>query len=129
MPLTYPTTIDTSAFYGTRTYHTLTPLPVLATDGVAHLAKTADAFWLIDAIASHLLTKPTLREKGFAVISLTTREDSTADLVFDDGDGTVLSQQHLEFTDYPEPFRQFYAVLSGVVPGRLQWVIMLPSEY
>lgn len=122
-------TIDTSQFYGTEAYHKVSHLPYVLTDGAKYIADKAGAYWLMDAIASHVLITPAIWESQFAVATLDVdRKDNTATLTIDDGDGRVLARQEIEYTDYPEDQRQLYLCYQ---PGgtEFDWVLMLPSEY
>lgn len=122
-------TIDTSQFYGTEAYHKVSHLPYVLTDGAKYIADKAGAYWLMDAIASHCMLNQRIRDEGFAVVTLLVDPvDNTATLQLDDGNDTVLAEQRIEYTDYPEGKRQFYAVRQAPDEGTT-WVILLPSEY
>jgi len=123
--LPYPTEIDTSQFYGTEAYHRVSMFNYVLTDGAKHIAEQAGAYWLMDAIGSHLLNHA---DEEFVVCTLRTNPDRACVLTLDDGNGRVLAEQTVEWTDYPEPERKFYAVRTEV-NLRKCWVIMLPSEY
>ena len=99
------------------------------TVGVKHIAEQAGAYWLIDAVASHL-TNPAAKREEFQHWILTVNPDKSAVLSMNDGNDETkpLIVQHIEFTDYPEARCEFYVVLSpggsGTVPLMLQ-----PCEY
>lgn len=95
---------------------------LIYTAGVKFLADEAGAFWLIDAIASHL---PSIKGEEFMVWRLDVREDRTATLTADDGNGNILTVQQVPFTDYPESHAEFYVVRTPGEPD----VLMLPCEY
>lgn len=94
---------------------------VLYTDGVKYLATAAEAYWLIDAVGSHLLGHGT--DDPFAVASLVVI-GSSAVLTLDDGNGNVWAKQDIPHTDFPLDDVKLYAVWDGSV-----WVVMLTSEY
>ena len=109
-----------SLFTGTEQYHRLYRHVVL-TDGTKYLAEAAGAFWLMDAIASYL---PQFTGRQEFIVAKLVRTDITAQLTLDDGNGRVLDQQHIPFTDFPLTNIQLYACWGGEF-----WVLMLCSEY
>lgn len=52
------------------------------------------------------------------------RRDDEGTVVIDDGNGNVLAEQEIPYTDFPLS----EIMLFGCWSGR-EWVIMLPSEY
>lgn len=86
------------------------------TDGVKFFADHAGAYWLVDVMA----TQPEIAQAPFSHVALLVKEDETASLVADDGDGNVQYSRDIAFTDCPHGLWQFYVTDS---------VIMLPSEY
>ena len=98
-------------------------LGIQYTDGVKFLAKNGNAYWLIDAIASHqtkkLLQIPELHK--FQLWQLTVNSDKSAILTCkpDNNSPEVVSQK-IEFSDFPLPYVSMYLVDK---------VLMLPSEY
>ncbi len=92
------------------------------TDGVQYLAQKADAYWLIDAIASHqppLLRDEMLRE--FQIWKLIVNaEEKTAKLICERDTEDVAVTQDIPFTDFPLPEVKLFLVAK---------VLMLPSEY
>lgn len=109
-----------SNFIGTERYYRLYPHAVL-TDGTKYLADEAGAYWLMDAISSYL---PQFTGKQEFVVAKLVRTGSKAQLTLDDGNGRVLDQQHIPYTDFPLTSIQLYACFDGE-----QWVLMLCSEY
>ncbi len=93
----------------------------MLTDGTKYLAEAAGAFWLMDAIASYL--SQFTGKQDFVVAKLF-RTGCKAQLTLDDGNGRVLDQQHIPFTDFPMTSIQLYACWGGEF-----WVLMLCSEY
>ena len=88
------------------------------TDGVKLFADLAEAHWLINDIFVFCMHKG-LYEQDFMAISLIA-EKGKADLIFEDGNGTLLMKHHYEFTDAPDGKWDFF------------WcdkVLMIPSEY
>ena len=88
------------------------------TDGVQYVACEGHAYWLIDAIFSHQLDAK-VNGESFQVWTLTVTDDS-AKLTGDDGNGTVIAEQEIDYTDFPLPEIRFYLTNK---------VLMLPSEY
>ncbi len=95
-------------------------LGLLFTGGVRHVAETAGAFWLIDAVASHQTRAVRTACRGFQAWTLRrNRTGSGAVLTCTDGgiDGaeprTVVTQR-IAFTDFPLPEIRLY-VENGVL--------------
>jgi hypothetical protein len=109
-----------SNFTGTEKYYRINPSTVL-TDGTKYLAEAAGAYWLMDAIASYL---PQFTGKEDFIVARLVRSGSSAQLTLDDGNGRVLDQQHIPYTDFPMTSTQLYACWGGEF-----WVLMLCSEY
>jgi len=107
-------------FIGTTQYYQITARTVL-TDGAKYLADAAGCYWLMDAIASHLVGLP--EGAGFAQCTLSL-DGRSAELVIDDGNGMQLAFQYIEWTEFPLPEIKLFACWSGNF-----WVVMLPSEY
>ena len=108
-----------SQFIGTEKLYRITHRHVL-TDGTKFLAEQAQCFWFFDAIASHL---PKYFNDYFCVARLTV-QDSSAELVIDDGNDNVYARQKIEYTDFPLSEIKLYCQFDGEY-----WVIMLTSEY
>ena len=107
-------------FIGTTQYYQITARTVL-TDGAKYLADAAGCYWLMDAIASHLVGLP--EGTGFAQCTLSL-DGRSAELVIDDGNGAQLAFQYIEWTDFPLPEIKLFACWAANF-----WVVMLPSEY
>ena len=110
---------ELEGFTGTERYHKLTLTNLNATDGVAHMAKSAGAFWLIDAIGSYQGDK----RIGHLAIQFWTLEvkDKKAKLYcVEDSGMPKLIEQNIGYTDFPDGEWMFYVTDN---------VIMLPSEY
>jgi hypothetical protein len=93
------------------------------TDGVKYLAEEAAAYWLIDAIFSHQINPLILQREDlqeFQLWTLIVHDDQSAHLNVSEGNGTLLTVQALEFTDFPLPKITLY------FQNR---VLFLPSEY
>jgi hypothetical protein len=112
--------IQLSQFIGTEAYWRISPSAVL-TDGAKYLADGAGAYWLMDAIASYL---PQFTGKEDFIVAKLVRTGISAQLTLDDGNGRVLDQQHIPYTDFPLISIQLYACWGGEF-----WVLMLCSEY
>jgi hypothetical protein len=99
----------------------LTPT-ILLTEGSRYLAEAAECFWLFDVYASHL-GNVNSKEDSFTCLKITTSNQS-AQVVIEDGNGVVLAQQAIEYTDFPLLEYKLYGCWAGDF-----WVLMLPSEY
>lgn len=113
-------------FTGTTAYYRYSPMfrTFVLTDCVKYLAEACDAFWLCDAIASHL---PSYRDEGFVVARLFV-VDAEASLTFDDGNGNILASQEIEFTTFPLDEITLY-VIPQDMGDEVVYVILLASEY
>lgn len=132
---TDPTTLtdeleaELAHFTGTETYTNLLypwlRKRFLLTEGTKHLAEKAEAFWLMDAIASHQTNKQVAAEV-FQVWTLTVNEKHAAVLICTDGDDKQLARQAIEYTTFPLNSITLYAALDEYLGGL---VVMLTSEY
>ncbi len=119
---------DLNQFMGTSQYHHHFLNRFVFTDGVKYLAEQANAYWLLDAIASYqqaeLLKDSAL--KYFQVWKLTVAvnpqnpDSKTAQLVCDRDKGDIVVTQNFGVTDFPLPEVSLFLIRK---------VLMLPSEY
>ena len=107
---------------------------VIFSEGVAYLAKKAKAYWLIDAIASHIIhnrdyQQACRRDPGFDYLhfwTLTvTGTAATLVCVADLGKKPVV-RQDIPFTDFPLDEITIYCGNDG---PRTPRKLFLPSEY
>ena len=112
---------DLSQFTGSECFykHSLVK-HIRYTDGVRFVAERGGAYWLIDEIAFAQFGDQRLLDEVFQHWVLLVREDRTAVLVCDDGNGKRLYEKAIEYTDFPRSQIRFY-VCEGI--------ILLPSEY
>jgi len=103
---------------GTEGYHKLSLMPINCTDGVKEVAVKANAFWLVDAIASYQ-GQPKIQAEEFQIWTLEVK-GSTAVLFMTDGNNNRVVEQLIGYTDFPEGEWQFYLTNN---------VLMVPSEY
>ena len=115
---------DLPNFYGTENYYRLSPVfpNFVLTDGALYLAENAGAFWLMDAIASHL---GSYKNEGFVVAKLQ-RATATNGWVLrlEDGNDGLLADQLIEYSDFPLDEITLYVEYDGT-----NHVILLPSEH
>ena len=109
-----------SQFTGTERYYRISRRHLL-TDGTKYLAEQAECFWMMDAIASHLMKIGTA---DWFVVVKTTVKDAAALMVYEDGNGHEHARQEIPYTDFPLAEITLYTCWDGE-----HWVIMLPSEY
>jgi hypothetical protein len=107
-------------FTGTAKYYRISRRHLL-TEGTKYLAEQAACFWLMDAIASHLVEIGTA--EWFVVVKTSVKR-TKAVMVYEDGNGNELARQEIPYTDLPLDHMSLYACWDGE-----HWVIMLPSEY
>lgn len=111
--------LDLSGFYGTEQYH-VQPLyrRMQYTDGIAFIAETCGAYWLLDILGTEIHPK---LEKwgGFLVIKLHTTDDSKMSITVTDGDYKKLYQKNIDYTDFPKGELELFMEND---------VLLLPSE-
>ena len=88
---------------------------VLFTDGAKYVADQGGAYWLLDEIALAQRYDKRVAGEEFQLWKLTVKDDRTAVLTCDDGNGKVV-----EYTDFPLPEISLYYTNK---------TILLPSEY
>ena len=93
---------------------------VLFTDGAKYVADTAGAYWLLDEIALAQRFEKKVAGEEFQLWRLTVKENSTAALVCEDGNGRHVFSKRIEYTDFPLEEIAFYFANN---------IILLPSEY
>ena len=84
-------------FTGTERYYRISKRHLL-TDGTKYLAEQAECFWMMDAIASHLVEIGTT---DWFVNVKATVEDGKALMVYEDGNGNEHARQEIPYTDLP----------------------------
>lgn len=107
-------------FTGTERYYRITRRHLL-TDGTKYVAEAAGAFWMMDAVTSHLAEIGTA--DWFVLVRLKVT-DSKAVMVYEDGNGHEHARQEIPYTDFPLADFVLYCCWDGE-----HWVLMLPSEY
>ena len=115
---------DLPNFYGTENYFRLSPVfpNFVLTDGARYLADAAGAWWLMDAVASHL---GSYKNEGFVVAKLLRAKASNAWILrLEDGNDEVLADQIIEYSDFPLDEITLYVEYDGT-----NHVILLPSEH
>ena len=114
-------------FFGTEKYHRLTlDRRLVATDGVAWLAKNACCYWLVDIIASYqpqMLKKQRTRE--FQAWEMKVDLEKKTAVVIGMDDTTPVIKQEIESTDFPLAEIKFFVERAD----ENLWVLMLPNEH
>jgi hypothetical protein len=108
-------------FTGTENYYQILPLFVV-TDGVKYLMDTADCYWLTQLYGLHLIGID-FNEEPFTVLKLT-RKKQGAIVRIEDGNGGLLIEQKIDYTDFVLDSITLYACWADK-----HWVCMLTSEY
>ena len=105
---------------------------VIYTPGVRHLVKEANAYWLLDAIASWLgsrdFVEAAMRDSRIADMhfwTLHVNADRSA-VLFAKADSPCdpFIEQQVEWTDFPLPMIDIWAAFDGD-----HWTLYLPSEH
>ena len=128
---------DLNQFTGSLDWTRFNPVlfpKVIASEGMMFVAEKAQAYWLLDAIASHETKNPTIRhacetDEGFDYLHfwILTVADGSATLICQrDSDEPAIVTQEIEFTDFCIPNLTVYAGNDG--PGTPR-KLLLPSEY
>ena len=98
---------------------------VLYTEGAQYVAEHAGAYWLLDELAFNQRRRA-VRAERFQVWTLKRKPDgNAASLTCGDGNGNVVFRKWIEFTDFPMPEIDLWAI-ANEFGGR---PLMLPSEY
>jgi hypothetical protein len=74
---------------------------VLFTDGAKYVADQGGAYWLLDEIALAQRYEKAVAAEEFQVWTLKVNADRTATLACDDGNGDVVFEKAIPFTDFP----------------------------
>lgn len=114
---------ELAQFTGTEKWYRAINPRVTYTEGVKYFADTAGAHWLIDIIATEL-AKP-CRIEGFLSIKAVVT-GTKAKLIADDGNGKIIWQRAIGYTDCPEGEWKFFLAPEG---PQETLVLLLPSEY
>jgi hypothetical protein len=121
------TLMDLQQFTGTEQYHRWSPLfkNYAITDGVKYMCDKANAYWLIDAIASYygdVIKDPMLADMQFWKLKV--NPDKSAVLTCERDTDDVAITQKIPYTDFPLP-----EIKLWVAQGDEGYVIYLPSEH
>ena len=118
---------EVSRFTGTEAYHRWTPLSKsVLTDGAKYVADQLQAYWLFDAIASHIDfgELPNL-DMYFSTLKV---KDNAGTLTIEDGNGGVVATQAIDYTDFPLPEIKIWSRRTATEQSGQFFVHMLPSE-
>lgn len=109
-------------FTCTENYYRYSPLfrNFILTDGTKFLAEEAGAYWLMDAVASHVGSY----KKDTFVVAKLQKQLTDWLLIIDDGNGNLYAKQTIDFSDFPLDSMTLYVCKQDDM-----WVILLPSEY
>jgi len=120
------TPIELAQFTGSETFTRWSMLSrSVLSEGCQYVADQAGAYWLFDAIDSHLTTRGVTDETEFVVARLVVNMPTgRAELTLDDGNGLIWMTQTIPYTDFPLPEIKTYAAFNGE-----GWTHMLPTEY
>ena len=92
--------------YGTENYYKNNLYTFNYTDGVKTFCEKADAYWLLDIVASISRHYKQMHE-DFIIIDLIVGEDNKATITFEDTKG-IFFKQEIPFTDCPKGLWKFY---------------------
>lgn len=126
---------DLEGFTGTSNYYPHWTGKVVFTDGVKYLADKAEAYWLIDAIASYqndekITGDNMLRDMQFWKL-IVNGSKGLLTCVQDKGYKPAITQ-NIEFTDFPLDEVEIWVERGGFPTNNGGWVdamvLMLPGE-
>ncbi len=106
------------SFTGTEQYYQHI-CNLLLTDGAKYLAESAEAWWLLDLVASYQ-GHPKVKNEDFQVYQLKVNPDKSAIVKITDGNNHILAQQEIEYTDFP---------LDKITLWVEYGVCLMPSEH
>lgn len=89
------------------------------TEGVRHLARQAECYWLLDHIVFNQ-SLDILKNQPFQAWKITVNKDNSARIAVEDGNDKELTFFHLGYTDFP---------LEQITLWLVDQTILLPSEY
>ena len=92
--------------YGTENYYKIPQYTFNYTDGVKTFCEKADAYWLLDIVASISRHYKQMHE-DFIIIDLIVGEDNKAIITCEDTKG-IFFKQDIPFTDCPKGLWKFY---------------------
>lgn len=122
-------------FSGTAEYHKLTLYGwLMATDGVAYVAESCGAYWLLDLIGSHIATKGRLQAEPFQVWKLkllpADAENMAVVTAQADSVGNILARQLIPYTDWPlSEGIELWVEATRDANGKRLFVVLLPGEH
>ena len=119
---------------GTESYHRLTLVKrCLATDGVALMCEKLKCFWFMDIVGSYIPDiEKAMNKDGntfFVGVFDLDDNDSKGQFRIEDGDYNIYITQDVEYTDLKKSIKVFIAAQQEDEDSKLNWVVMLPSEY
>ena len=110
-------------FHGTEIFYQIPLLRTRFTDGLKYLADVADCFWLItdtSVIAKNLKDRSEFITIDFKRFSKEKQEITgyEAEIMYTDGNDTVLEKQYYRVTDFPlDELRLFFVNDTLMLPG------------
>lgn len=115
-------------FHGTeRYYRHWCGVEIYLTDGAKYLAEQAQAYWLMDLIAS---AQPYYRHDEFVVVQLKKQGSSAVVTIAHDTGAPPYYTQHIPYTDFPLETLTLFAALGAVeADPSPRYVVLLPSEH
>jgi hypothetical protein len=115
--------LNLQQFTGSETFYCHWTKRFSYTEGIKYLADRANAYWLIDTIASFQFSPTIVRDpmlKEIQFWKLRVNADKSAILTCERDSDDIALTQEIEFTDFPKERITLYLSNS---------VLMLPTEY
>jgi hypothetical protein len=112
---------DLNEFTGSQLWYRHSLLRhILYTEGARYVAEQGEAYWLLDEIAFAQKARSKVAAEPFQHWVLEVRDNRTARLTCEDGNGNRVFNKAIEYTDFPLSKIAFYFTGN---------TILLPSEY
>ena len=116
-------------FHGTEEYFRHTVIGsgsgLLLTDGTNFLRKEAKCHWLFDEIYFAMMK---IRNEDFLSFNMEVSDSSSAQIKIDDGNGNILYEKDILFTDFPLDKINLF-IIDQRRGLNTNIVVMLPREY
>jgi hypothetical protein len=106
---------------------------LIYSSGVAELCEAASSYWLLDVIGTEAIPKLLAQFEGGATLGILKMivADSKVVITMTTADDTPpIWIRRISYSDFPEGTWSFYLSCDTTIePGRMNTVLILPSEY
>ena len=113
-------------FWGTESYHKISLMPYLVTDGIKYILEKGKCFWLFDEF--YVMIHDIKINSSLIVCKLQVNEDLSCKLIIEDGNYNKLAEKELSYTNFPAKEQIVWASYS-VVNDKNYLIFYLSSEH